>query len=62
MKRYIVSMAVNGRADVEVLAENPDEAFEAAKMCDVDVAMMDVIDMKPVNCSDAETGDLIKDY
>jgi len=64
MSKYIVSMAVDCRLDVEVEADSPDEAFEAAKTAfmDADLSKLDVVDARPVNCSDAKTGELIKDY
>lgn len=62
--KYIVSMAVDCRLDVEVEANSPDEAFEAAnvKFMDADLSKADIVDARPVNCSDAKTGELIKDY
>lgn len=62
--KYIVSMAVDSRLDVEVEADSPDEAFEAAKAAfmDADVSKAEVVDAYPVNCSNAKTGELIKDY
>lgn len=63
MAKYTVSMAVDGRIDVEVDAESADEAFEAAKdaFMDMDLKKMEVVDSFPVNCSD-ENGDIVKDY
>ena len=62
--KYIVSMAVDCRLDVEVEANSPDEAFEAANAAfmDADLSKADIVDARPVNCSDAKTGELIKDY
>ena len=62
--KYIVSMAVDCRLDVAVEADSPDEAFEAAKeeFMDADISKAEVVDAHPVNCSDGETGELIKDY
>lgn len=62
--KYIVSMAVDCRLDVAVEADSPDEAFEAAEeaFMDADLSKADVVGSKPVNCSDAKTGELIKDY
>lgn len=64
MSKYIVSMAVDSRLDVEVEANSPDEAFEAAKTAflDADISKAEVVDAHPVNCSDGETGERIKDY
>ena len=63
MAKYTVSMAIDGRIDVEVEAETPDEAFEAAKdaFMDVDLKDMEVVDSHPVNCYD-DKGDIVKDY
>lgn len=63
MAKYTVSMAVDGRVDVEVEAKTPDEAFEAAKnaFMDVDLKDMEVVDAHPVNCYD-DKGDIVKDY
>lgn len=62
--KYIVSMAVDCRLDVEVEADSPDEAFESAvvEFMDADLSKADIVDARPVNCSDAKTGELIKDY
>ena len=62
--KYIVSMAVDSRLDVEVEANSPDEAFKAAKAAfiDADISRVEVVGAYPVNCSDANTGELIKDY
>ena len=64
MSKYIVSMAVDSRLDVEVEANGPDEAFEAAKAAfmEADISEAEVVDARPVNCYDAKTGELIKDY
>ena len=60
--KYIVSMALDCRADVEVWADNPEEAFRKADICDVDMSKVDIVGCHPVNCSSAETGEIIKDY
>jgi len=56
-KKFIVSMAVDGRIDVEVEAENAEEAFEKASdaftECDLD--KMETVDAKPVNAYDTVT-------
>ena len=64
MHKYIVSMAVDGRIDVEVEAENIHDAWEAADMafCDADLSEMEVVGSTPVNISSAETGELLEDY
>jgi len=56
-KKYIVSMAVDGRIDVPVTAESPEAAFEKAKeaFTDADLAQMETVDAKPVNAYDPET-------
>lgn len=66
MAKYTVSMAVDGRIDVEVEAENPDEAREKAieefQTSDIDFNKdMEIVDTNPVNCSD-DKGDIVKDY
>lgn len=63
--KYTVSMAVDGRVDVEVEADSVDGAFEKAKEAFMDVSlgdMTDVVDARPVNVSDGVTGELLKDY
>lgn len=64
--KYTVSMAVDGRVDVEVEAENPDEAREKAiekfQTSDIDFNKdMEIVDTNPVNCSD-EDYNIVKDY
>lgn len=63
MAKYIVSMAVDGRIDVEVEAGSTKEAFRAAEVAfmDADMKDLDVIDSKPVNVYD-EDGNLLEDY
>lgn len=62
-KQYIVSVAVDGRASVEVMADSPQEAYELAKeeLYSADLGHMDVIKAKPVNAYDPATDTLI-DY
>ena len=58
--KYTVSMRVDGRVEVEVEAENPTEAFEAAKVAFGDVELgenFEYVDSEPVDCTD-ETGKL----
>lgn len=59
--KYIVSMKVEGRIDVEVEAENSDEAFEKAKneFMNIEIGKdnFEFVDSEPVNCSD-ENGNL----
>ena len=60
--KYIVSVAVDGRIDIEVEAKNFKEAKEEAEkeMCFVELERMECIDMFPVNATD-ENGN-IEDY
>jgi len=62
--KYTVSMKVEGRIDVEVEADDTDDAFEKAKTAFMDVEItgdnFDFVDAEPVNCMD-ENGNL-KDY
>lgn len=57
-KKFTVSMAVDGRVDVAVDADTPQEAFEKAKLAfvDADLANMTIVDASPVNAYDEETG------
>ena len=57
-KRYVVSMAINGRVDVVVEAETPEQAFQAANIADADMSKMDIVDDRPVNCYEVDTGKL----
>ena len=54
-------MKVEGRIDVEVKAENSDEAFEKAKneFMNIEIGKdnFEFVDSEPVNCSD-ENGNL----
>ena len=61
--KYTVSMAVDCRIDVEVEADTPEDAFNRADaaFATVDLTNMEIVDRKPVNCSD-EDGNLVKDY
>jgi hypothetical protein len=59
--KYIVSMAIDGRLDVEVDAESVKDAFQKANIFDVDMSKMDIVGCHPVNCSD-EDGNLLADY
>lgn len=56
-KTFTVSMAVDGRIDVTVQAETPQEAFELAKeaFMDADLSKLELVDAKPVNATDNET-------
>ena len=58
--KYIVRMKVDCRVDMEVDADNEQEAFEKAKDEFMDVELgdnLEYIDSEPVNCTD-ENGDL----
>lgn len=58
--KYIVSMRVEGRVQVEVEAESPTEAFGAAEVEFEDVELgknFEYVDSEPVNCTD-ENGNL----
>ena len=61
--RYMVHMAVDGRLDLEVEAENPDAAYDEALAAfgDADLSRMEVVDGRPVCCEDG-TGAIIKEY
>ena len=60
--KYIVSVAVNGRVDVEVDAENFEEAKEKAcqEVCDIDFNRLEFIEWEAVNAEN-ENG-VFKDY
>lgn len=57
--KFICSMRVEGRLNIEVEAATPEEAFEKAKSAFVyaDLSGMEVVDSEPVNCTD-EAGKL----
>lgn len=59
--KYIVSMAIDGRVEVEVNAESVKDAFQKANLFGVDMSKMDIVGSHPVNCSD-EDGNLLADY
>lgn len=59
--KYIVSMAIDGRVDVEVRARSVADAFRKASLIDADMSKMDIVGSHPVNCSD-EDGNLLADY
>lgn len=63
MRKYIVSMAVDGRVDIEVEADDPTSAFEEAKeaFTESDLSNMEVVDAKPVNCYDVDKK-ILEDY
>ena len=61
--KYMVRMAVDGRLDLEVEAENPDAAYVEALAAfeNADLSWMEVVDGRPVHCED-ETGEIVKEY
>ena len=63
MEKYTVSMRVDGRIDIEVCADNPDEAWNKAKQAFgvSDLSKMDIVDLDPVNCYDKD-GNIVKEW
>lgn len=61
--KYSVSIAIDGRIDIEVDAENPNEARDKAldEFATADLSKMEIVGRDAVNCSD-EDGNLVKDY
>ena len=64
MNKYIVCMAVDGRIDLEVEADDPDDAYVKAMSAfgGADLSRMEVVDGGPVSCKDDETGKIVKEY
>lgn len=62
--KYIVCMAVDGRIDLEVEAADPDDACVKAlsAFSTADLSRMETVDGGPVNCKDAETGEIVREY
>ena len=60
--KYTVSIAVNGRVDIEVDADNLEDAKAKAcsEVCDVDFGKLECIDWEAVNAED-ENG-VLTDY
>lgn len=59
MSKYIVSLAVDGRVNVEVEAKTAEEAFDKAKeSCDWISGDVEVVGVKPVNCTHKASGEL----
>lgn len=60
--RYIVSMAVDGRIDIPIEADSPEEAKVKAEIefMSADITKMEVVGSHPVNCTDEH--DNITDY
>lgn len=56
-KRFVVSMAVDGRIDVEVDASTPQEAFVLAyqAFASSDLSRIEVVGAKPVSAYDNKT-------
>lgn len=61
--KYTVSIAVDGRIDIDVDANDKDEAREKAleAFATADLSKMEIVGRDAVNCSDAD-GNLIADY
>lgn len=61
--KFTVSIAVDGRIDIEVDANNKDEAREKAldAFGNADLSKMVIVGTSAVNCSD-DDGNLIADY
>lgn len=61
--KYIVSMAVDGRIDVEVEAADVNEAKEKAEeaFCDANLSKMEIVGADAVTCYDAE-GNILASY
>lgn len=61
--KYTVSMAVDGRIDIEVDAENALDARVKAReaFATADLSRMTIVGSDAVNCSD-EDGNLVADY
>lgn len=59
--KYYVSMRVDGRVTLEVMAKDANEAFDKAiakwESADIDFNDMDIVDSCPVNCED-ENGNI----
>ena len=60
MATYIVSLAVDGRVEVEVEADSFKDAFEKARNESYDPEDAEVVDLNPVNATD-EKGEM-RDY
>ena len=62
LKQFTVSLAVDGRVDVNIFSTDLDAAMkEARNITSIDTEYMEVIGWHPVNISDAE-GNLLKDF
>ena len=58
--KYTVSIAVDGRVDVEIEANSFEEAKEKATYCDFDLEKLECVGRTPVNAED-ENGNFV-DY
>ena len=61
--KYTVSMAVDGRIDIDVDADSPEEARGKAveAFATADLSNMEIIGTSAVNCSD-DNGNIVCDY
>jgi hypothetical protein len=61
--KYVVHMAVDGRIDLEVEAENPDAAYDEALAAfgNADLSQVEVVAGMPMYCEDG-TGTIVKEY
>ena len=64
MNKYVVCMAVDGIIDLEIEADDPDDAYVKAMSAfgDADLSRMEVVDVGLVSCKDDETGKIVKKY
>lgn len=60
-KKFIVSLKIEGRMNVEVMAKDTREAFETVENSYYDMGKCEYVNSEPVNCSD-ENGNLLEDY
>ena len=60
MAKYRVSLAIDGRVDVEVEAKSFEEAKLKAPSADFEWKDVEIIDLKPVNATDEN--DVMRDY
>ena len=61
--KYTVSISVDGRIDIEVDADNTEEARVKAldAFATADLSKMEIVGRDAVNCSD-EDGNIVADY
>lgn len=60
-KKFVVSLKVEGRMNVEVMARDTQEAFEIASNSYYDLGRFEYVDSEPVDCSD-ENGNILEKY